>query len=272
MDTQESLPDISQMSVLVAMIMLAYAVTPFVDFTGQSWEFDLFGTVFPIELDFRLLVSLIVAAMAATGVDWLLRSHPRYTQQNLTRHQLIPAITAWVIGVPLGTIQMGMQWWVVFAFGTLLLIAVFVAEYIVTDMSDERFTVASVGLTAVSFALFLFLSISAKGAGLRLFLIFPMLSITIGLVTLRTLYLRVGEMRSYHWAAVITIIVGQVAVGLHYWPVSPVSFGLVLMAPAYGLTSLAGAIEEEGAGQTYWVEPAVMVVALLLLAFFFRNW
>ena len=272
MDPQESLPDISQMSFLIAIILLTYAVTPFVDFAGQSWEFDLFGTVFPIELDFKIMVSLIVAAMAATGADWLLRSHPRYFGQNLTQHQLIPAITAWVIGVPLGTIPMGIQWWVVFTFGGLLLVAVYVAEYIVTDNSDEHYTLASIGLAAVSFALFLFLSISAKGAGLRLFLIFPMLSITIGLVSLRILYLRFGWRGSYHWTAVITILVGQIAVGLHYWPVSPVSFGLILMAPAYGLTSLAGAIEEEGAGQIFWVEPAVMVVALLLLAFIFRNW
>lgn len=272
MDTKDSSPDINQLSVLIAMIMLTYAVTPFVDFTERSWEFDLFGTVFPIEIDFSFMVSLIVAAMAATGVDWLVRSHPRYSSKNHTQHQLIPAITAWVIGLPLGTIQMGMQWWVVFAFGSLFLIIVIVAEYIVIDMSDARHTIASIGLTAVSFALFLFLSISAKGAGLRLFLLFPIISGTIGLISLRTLYLRLGGRWSYHWAVVISILVGQIAVGLHYWPISPVSFGLILMAPAYGLTSLVGASEEEGSGQVFWVEPAIMATALLLMAFFFRNW
>jgi hypothetical protein len=272
MDTQKSLPDINKLSILIAMIMLTYAVTPFVNFTERSWEFNLFGTVFPIALDFSFMVSLIVAAMAATGMDWLMRSHPRFSNQNLIQHQLIPAITAWVIGLPLGSIQMGLQWWAVFAFGSLFLIIVIVAEYVVLDISDVRFSLASIGLTAISFALFLFLSISAKGAGLRLFLIFPTLCVTIGLISLRILYLRLGLGWSYHWVVVIAILVGQIAVGLHYWPVSPVSFGLILMAPAYGLTSLTGAIQEDETSRTFWIEPLIMATVLILLAFFLRHW
>jgi hypothetical protein len=82
----------------------------------------------------------------------------------------------------------------------MLLILVFVAEYIVFDLSDARHVPAIVGLTAVSFALYLILIIAVRAAGLRLYLLLPALVIPIGLVSLRTLYLRLGGRWCLGWA------------------------------------------------------------------------
>jgi len=260
------LPDANRLSVLASTILLAYAVSPYISLPATEWTLNLPGAFFSFRLNVSTLVSILVAALAAVGTDWLLRSHPAARGQRTYQHWLLPALTAWVIGVPLGTLGISPQWWAVFGFGGMLLILVFVAEYIVVDLSDARHVPAIVGLTAVSYALYLILTITVRAAGLRLYLLLPALVIPIALVSLRTLYLRLGGRWCYAWAFAIAVIIGQLAAGLHYWPLKPLSYGLVILGPAYALTSMVGSIEEGRSWRILWIEPVVMLVVIWLMA------
>ncbi len=262
MEEHQNLPDANRLSVLASMILLAYALTPFLRLGGREYTLELPGIVLLFQFNLATIVPILVAALAAVGTDWLLRWHPHLGDQTTFQHWILPALTAWVIGVPLNTLAVSRQWWVVFAFGSALLILVLLAEYIVVDPSDARYAPATVGLTAVSFALYLILSIGMRAAGLRLYLLIPVLVIAMALVSLRTLYLRLGGQWKIYWAVGIAGVVGQFAIGLHYWPLSPLAFGLALLGPAYALTSLAAAIEEGRPLQSLWVEPAVMLIVL----------
>lgn len=262
MEEHQNLPDANQLSVLASMILLAYALTPFFKIGGREYSLELPGIVLLFQLNLATVVPILVAALAAVGTDWLLRRHPRLGRQATFQHWILPALTAWVIGVPLNTLGVGRQWWVVFAFGSALLILVLVAEYIVVDPSDVHYAPATVGLTAVSFALFLILAIALRAAAIRLYLLVPALVGAMALVSLRTLYLRLGGQWKIAWALGMAVVVGQFAAGLHYWPLSPLTFGLALLGPAYALTSLAAAIEEGRPRQTLWIEPAVMLTVL----------
>jgi hypothetical protein len=267
---RQALPDIDRISVLAATILLAYALTRFVDIPARGLSFRLLGIALSFEVNFRTIVSLLVAALAATGADWLLRAHPAVLRQQngglIFQHWILPALTAWVIGVPLNNLAGGPQWWIVFALGGALLVMVFVAEYTVADVTDLRHPVATVGLTALSFALLLMLAIALRSAGLRLYQVIPPLAVAIFVVALRTLYLRLGGRWLYLWAALIALVVSQVAVGLHYLPLKPVQAGLALIAPAYALTGMAIALEEGRGDLRGLIEPAVMLVVLLALA------
>jgi len=266
MEERQHLPDVNRLSVLVSTILLAYALTPFVRLPERELALRIFGAVFDFRVNFNTSVSIMVAALAAVGTEWLVRGHPSLKEQNTAQHWLLPALTAWVIGVPLQTLAVDLQWWAVFALGGVLLVLVFLAEYIVVDLSDDFYAPASVGLTAISFALYLFLAISVRAGGLRLYTMLPALVLTIGLVSLRSLYLRLGGRWCVIWAAGIAIVVGQFSIGFHYWPLSPLEFGLLVLGPAYALTSLAGSLEEGRPLPTIWIEPAIMLAAMWGLA------
>lgn len=271
MEEHEHLPDSNRLSVLAATILLAYAVVPFVSLPGADLALPLPFAIFTFTISLSTVVSILVAAMAAVGTDWLLHSHPHFKERTTVQHWLLPALTAIVIGVPLNSLQIGPSWWAVFGMGGLLLVLVFVAEYIVVDFSDARHYPATIGLTALSFALYLILAIALRAADLRLYLLLPGLFLPLALVSLRTLYLRLGGRWCIAWSVAIAVLVSQLALGLHYWPISPLGFGLALIGPAYGLTTLAGAIEEGRPGRTLWVEPAVMTIFFWLLAFVFGR-
>ena len=266
MEDRNYLPDTDRLSVLAAIILLAYALLPFVKIPEYSLNFQVSGILFTFSLNFTTVTSILTAAIVAAGTDWLLRSHPNLGHQRTFQHWLLPALTTWVIGVPLSSLTVGWQWWSVLAFGGVMLVLVLISEFIVVDLNDVRHTPATIGLTAVSFALFLILSIALAAAGSRLYVILPAIMLAIFLVILRTLYLRSGGRWCIAWAAGISLVIGQVTAGLHYLPLTPLQFGLLVLGLAYALTSVAGSIEEGKSWHTLWIEPVIMLVLLWSLA------
>jgi len=274
-EEHQHLPNMDRLSVLAAMILLAYALLPFIQIPERNLEFQVLGVFFVFKVEFSTLIAILTAGLAAAGMNWLLHDHPFFEEQdrsvhNLFQHWLLPGLTAWVIGVPLNSLEAGLEWWAVFAFGGLLLVLVLVSEYIAVDSFDTRHGLASVALTAVSYALTLVLTIAMVAAGSRLYILLPAVGTAIFLVTLRSLYLRLGRWR-YGWAIGITLVVGQVAAALHYLPLSPLRFGLFILGLAYALASLAGSIEENRPARSLWVEPAIMLAVLWGLAIFLRG-
>lgn len=261
------MPDINRLSVLMSAILLAYALTPFMREATQTTELRLPGIVFPINFGFATIVSILAAGMAAAGMVWLLSDHPhRIAKRGDWRHGLIPALTAWGIGIPLNVPQVGLEWWVIFALGGGLLGIVFVAEYISIDFGDPRYALAMMTLIGVSFALFLVLAVGLHTLGARLYVLAPALGLVAGVISLRTLYLRLNGRWCLAWAAAIAWVVVQVGVGLHYLDIPPISFGLMLLGPAYALTSLAAAIEDRRSWRILWIEPLLMLAAFWILA------
>ncbi len=267
MDEHQHLPDTNQLSILAATILLAYALTPFIRIPETELVLRLPFAVFEYKLSFNTIVSVLTALLAAAGTDWLLRSHPHLEGANLWLHLLLPALTAWTIGVPLSTLTIGLQWWAVFTMGGILLVMVFIAEYIVVDFQDARHGLATIGLTALSFALYLILAIAARTASLRLYLLLPLLMGPLALVCLRTLYLRAGSGWFVTWTFGIIAVTGQVIVGLQYLPLSPLAYGLILTGLAYALTNVAGSIQEGRSWPGLLIEPAFIMGFLWLLAF-----
>ncbi len=267
LDSSSHLPDTNRLSVLAATVLLAYAVTPFIQLPERSFQVQLPGIFLVFSIHFATLTSILAAALAGFGADWLVRSHPHFAgHAGDSRHWILPALTAWVIGEPLNRLEVGLEWWGLFALGGVMLVTVYVAEYIIIDPTDARYAPAAVALTAVAFALFLILAIAIRAAGPRLYVILPALVVAIFLVALRTLYLRLGGRWPWKWPVVIAMIIGQLVIGLHYWPVSPLQFGLVLLGAAYALTSVAGGLEEGRSGRGLWLEPVVMLAVALLMA------
>ncbi len=260
------LPSADRLSVITAILFLVYALASLVQLPVEEFDIQLFGSVYPLRLNLASLVSLMVALLAGLGADWLLRGHPVLKKQSTTQYLLIPAMTAWVLGVTLNTLRLSPQWWLMFVLGMVLLVVVYTAEYIIVDLSDLRHIPAVMVLIAVSFALFLILSTAVDASNARLYVLFPAVVVAMFMVSLRTLYLRLEGIWCFAWSAAIALIVGQVAAGLHYLPLSPLTFGLLLTGLGYGLTSLAAGLQTESKGFHLWLEPGLMLGVITTLA------
>ncbi len=264
------LPDVNRLSVIAAIILLAYALARFVDLPARELSIQLPGIFLSVSLDIRVSVALLSAALTATGADWLLRGHPELSSRWTIEHWILPALTAWVIGIPLFQLPLGWIWWLGFFIGGATLMLVLVAEYVSVDPDDIRQPVAAAGLTALSFALYLTLVISVRIAGLRLFQILPALTLTAWLVSLRTLQLRLHGQWAFIQATVITLISAQIVSALHYLPISPIAYGLLILGPTYALTSFIANLAEGEPVRQAVVEPILVLSLVFAVALWIR--
>lgn len=259
-------PDTDRLSILAATILLAYALSRFIEIPGQEISLQLPGVYFELQFNTRTIAAILVAALTGTGADWLLRGHPKLGKQRTIQHWILPALTAMVIGFPLSQMPVGPLWWGGFFIAGAVIMLVLVAEYIVVDPADLRNPIATVILTALSFALFLALAVAVRSAGFRLFLALPVLTLAAGLVSIRTMNLRLHGKWAYLQAGLIMLIIAQLTAALHYWPLSPISYGLLLLAPAYSLTSLLSSLVDKVPLRQALVEPIIILTILLGIA------
>ena len=270
---RDSLPDINRLSIVAAVIMLAFALTQLISFPAQDLSFSIFGILVELKLDFSTIITTLTAILAAAGMEWLLQSHPHRKELKYkwfaVRHWIVPILTALVIGVALKNFSGSNLWWVTFVLGSLLLMAVFIAEYNVLDFQNAFSPFAIVGLTALSFVLFLLLAVSVNTTSLRLYVRIPLLGLGALMVISRTFYLRLGKWLAV-WSLVASLILVEVAVGLNYLSISPIQYGLALVSVGYALTSIVSGIKESRRSWSLWTEPVGMVIVLFLVGIFWH--
>jgi hypothetical protein len=268
--TARNLPASNQVGVLAASVLLSYALTHLVRGPGLTLALQLPGFYFAYSVTLGTAMTLMASGLTASGMDWLLRGHPGLEGRKTLEHWLLPALTAFIIGALLDILPAGPAWWIGFASSTVILVAVIIAEYVAVDPGAPLYALASAGLTALSYALFLLFVVALRIGGARLFLVAPAVFFAAALVVLRTLHLRLGGRWEFPWALGIGLISAQLAAGLHYWPLSSLQFGLILLGPLYALTALATSLGEDIPVRNALTEPGIILACLWIAAILVR--
>ena len=258
------------MSTLAAMIVLAYTLERFTNLPPLEISRQFPGLYVEFTINVTMITSVLVACMTAAGANWLMHDHPASQGKMALQHAILPALTALVIGIPLSRIPVGLGWWLGLIGGAVILVLVLIAEYIAVDPDDLRLPIASAALSAVSFALFLILSAALRAGSVRLLFNIPALVVAAWLVSLRVANLRLhGEWTIYE-SAIIAFVVGQIAAAFNYWPLAPITFGLVLLGPSYALVSLFCNLIEEKPIRQVISEPIISVLVAWGVALIIR--
>jgi len=271
MTERRYLPDPSRVSVLSAAVLLAFALTHVLN-APRFFALPIALGNFELTLSFNLntLIVLLAAGVTATGMDWLLRTHPSLEKGETREHWLLPTLTVLVTGIGLYALPNTSIWWLGFGLGAALFVVVALAEFVVVDPSDARYPGATAILTALAFVIFLILAVVLKAANARLIFLAPALFLAGALVALRTLHLRLNERWEFAWAVGIGLLAAQLGAALHYLPLTPVRFGLVLLAPLYAVTVLAVSLAEGNPFRRAFFEPTVMLFLFWGLAAWFH--
>lgn len=270
MNEQRDLPDPNRVGVLTSTVLLAFALTRIIRSPEFNMEIQLPGFFILLPINLTSVMSIITAGLAATGMDWLLRSHPSLNGRRTFEWWLLPTLTTFVIGIPLSILPDGTAWWVGFAIGGVILYFVFLAEYVVVDPDSAYYASSMAGLIAISYTLFFILAVAIRYGGARLYLMIPALFLASALASLRIMHLRFSGRWEFPWALGIGLVCIQIAAGLHYWPVSPIQFGLMLVGPLYGLTNLAVNLGEDQPARRAALEPVVATALCWGLSIFIR--
>jgi hypothetical protein len=272
-------PDFERMSALTAALMLAYVLSEFIRITGRTVQIGAAGIRVDLTLNTQAVVALFTSALAVSGTTWLLSGHPEYRRRKIPEHWVLPGLTAWVLSISLAALPAGSIWWLTLGLGTSFLALVWIAEFITVDPKDGHFGFAANGLTALSFALFLALTINLRAIQTRLVFLLPAVVLPVFFIIARYLALKLqaqamldsaNRTTSLLAAGTAAIVAAQSATAMHFLPVSALSFGLALLAPIYAVGVLFGNLVEDRPRIRTMLEPAVVLALLWLVAFWLK--
>lgn len=264
------MPDSNRIGLLTSTVLLAVALAQFIPLQGFNLEIQLPGFLLALPLNLATLMNILTAGLAASGMDWLLRGHPSLRGRARFQWWILPTLTTFVISVSLSILPRGQVWWIGFLVSGFLLFLVFLAEYVVVDTDAPSYTFSVAGLTAISYTLFFVLSIALRSSGVRLFILIPALFLASGLTSLRILHLWMSGKWEFAWSIGIGLVCVQLAAGLHYWPLTPTQFGLLLIGPLYALIKLAINLGENISARRATIEPSIVTALCWALAIFIR--
>lgn len=264
------LPSMNRIGTLTAAVLLTFALTNLIHESSQlAVEIQLPGFYFSYPVTMATAMSMLAAALAASGMEWVTRGHPTHGDKPSLEHWMLPMLTTFVAGAALGMLDQGSAWQAGMAVSGLLLAGIFLAEYISIDPTSPYQPVARAGLTAVSHALFLMMATVISFSEMRLFLSIPIIFSFSGLVSLRVLHLDGRDRWDFPWAVGIGLVCTQIAAGLHYWKLMPLQFGLVLTGVYYALITLSFNLTENMPFRRAGILPGIILgmagaVALLV--------
>ena len=270
MNSSHRLPQQNKLSIVSASILITYTLLPFINVPARELSFTVAGVLIPLRINFYNLMSLLAGAMAATGADWMIRDHPMAANHSTLPHLILPAISAAVLGFPLGLLEISLEWWLIMSLGSILIILIMITEYISLDKQDTRYPLALMILSAVSYGIFLLLSIVLRATNSRMYLMLLILPPFFAFLCLRILHFRLGGRWRFEWTAIITLIITQCIIAFYYWPLSAVRYGLSLLGPAYALIGIAASLEENPDIRKVFYEPLIMLGIIWFLGVFIK--
>jgi len=265
--------NIDRLGVVMAMTMLAFSLTRIIPVSIDTPSFIILGFETSLKLNLKTLISLITAILAAVGCDWLIRSHPNFPENKAKRllayqHIIAPVFLAFVISVTLNQTITGIYWWIVFALGGILFSMILLAEYTIIDNRSLDHPLATMGLVALSFALFLIMVIATKSLQIRLYLEVVICLVSSAMVSSRVFFIRLKGKLPVSWTLAVSLIIAQIAAGLHYVGFKPIQFGLLLTGILYAMVSLICGIVEKKERFLLFLEPFTIFLIIVIISIF----
>jgi hypothetical protein len=234
MSHQMPKPEPERLSALLALVLMTYGLIRMAVLPSMEAEMAFLGLLIKMEFKTQSIMLVLAAAIAAAGTDWLIRGHPNTASTRLTTENwVIPALAAVALGVIVIRIPQGPQLWMGLILSSLLLVAVFWAEFIVSYALDPRYERIAIVLIGLAYLLLTGSLFTIYALELRAFFAIPMVSLVCFVVIWRLLRLAFPGKRIWTWALLMSAIVSEVAIGLHYWPLPPLQISLLLMLTFY---------------------------------------
>ncbi|MFP3853358.1 MAG: hypothetical protein ACLFWD_03580 [Anaerolineales bacterium] len=271
MSEERPVPDLDRLSTLAALILLAFALARIIQLPSLELDVSVFNLLIPLTINTRSIMLMLAALLSVVGADWLVQSHPQPpTGRRAVERWILPGLTALGIGSLLTRLSEGWPLWIGLVMTTLLLLGVFLAEYLTINPEDPRRVAAASGLELLAYVLVLGTAFTFRLMDIRVIFLAPASFAASAFVAWRLFRLRMPQTRSLVHAAVAGWGFSQLAVSLQYWPLPPVQGSLLLILYFYLAVSFLGEVLRGRMNKGRGIELSILgtlgVAAILLLA------
>ncbi len=259
-------PGRQRLSVLVGLLLLSLALEQSIDLPTRSIALNVFGTPLGLELSGEWLMAVMIGALACTGTDALVRTHPRAREVSL-RHTFVYWVLPGLLGLAAARLLSGLVsplWIAGLVVTALLFVIVLVAEYTTVDPLAPVYPQARLVLNVVAyglaFALFVIIY-QTRGRSLITATAMMVVSFTLALDLLWSAQATRGAGHTTMIAAVVGLVLAECSWVMNYWQISGWSGGMLLLLIFYVLTGIAAQHLQGRLNRAILVEFAVVALA-----------
>lgn len=262
-------------SVLVWVVLLGLAVQRFLTLPTRSFETEVFGSPITLTITANTILGAVLAALAASGTEAVVRAHPRALAAPARERRLAGATAAstglprlgdsvgaadrsalapgqhWIFwGLPVALIMMAVLllplaptsvYWVLGLIGTGFVLSLSIAGiYYTIDPFQLGYRRARLGLNALTYAIALLLFLVVYRTRVRSIISATEVLFVSSLLALELL--RGSERPTILvalYAGITGLILGEATWVLNYWRLDSLTGGLVLLVLFYDAVGLA---------------------------------
>lgn len=267
------IPGRQRLSVLIGLILLSLVLTQLVELPTRTFAVSVFGSPLGVDLSSQWLMAILLAGLACTGTDLLVRAHPNARQESLSLtvvYWVLPGLLGLAAAQLLAQAPTRQIWAAGLAATGLVFGIVITAEYTIVDPLAPAYPQARLLLNTVAYALAFTLFVLLYQTRARsLVTVSAMLIISFALALDLLWNVNVPANRKALLAGIVGLIMGECSWAMNYWPASAWSSGILLLLIFYVTTGIAHQHLQARLSRSVLVEFAVVIVVGLgiLIAF-----
>ncbi len=234
--------DRDRLSVVTGALLLALALARLLDVPARTLRVNVFGSPVGLDLSESTILMLLIAGMAATGMETLVREHPVVRDGHLRRtvvFWIVPALLSMALASWLSRVTDVALWTLGMLAAALIIPFALTAEYAAVSPHLRRDTWLQWGYSVLIHLVALILFSALYDARLRGLLGAPFIFVGATLLAARLYWALTGRTSQAAITGAITgLPVAQLLLVLNYWPLSSLQGGLALLLAFYVLAGL----------------------------------
>lgn len=266
-------PDRDRLSMLIGVVLLGLAITQFVQLPSKELGAVVLGSTLGISLSGYWMIVGVLAILASTGTDMLIRSHPNLRDGRLRATfvtWILPGLTVLAAGRVLLALPSWPLWWAGLIVTGALFGAVVTAEYRLFSESQPTSSRPRLLLNVVAYVLALVLYAAIYQTRSRSLITATATWAVSFLVALDLLWwARAGLGRAALLAGIMGLVLAECSWALNYWRASIWTASLLLLVTFYVASGIASQYLMDKLSRRVLGEFAVVAIILigLLIAF-----
>ncbi len=238
MDNPRHFPPKDDVLKVLSITTIIIIVSEYFEIPTRSFEYQLPGLYINFTLSKIHLVSLFAAGVLLTGLIPIFNNHPKSKDQTIVTHWFLPVLVTISMIILREQVPEGFLRFFYIGLGVIFLAIVIIAEYITLDSNDRNFLPASITIQGVANGAFVIVIAALQNVDTRLFYILPTVILSHLAFSYRVMILQLEQRKALFPALLFSLIIGEVAAALHYFPIRPIQYGLMLVGVSYGLLLL----------------------------------
>jgi hypothetical protein len=259
-----------RISVVVSLTLIGLTLYFVLAFPNQPANFTLFGTPLGVVSVEQWLAALLLGGMAMAGADAVIRVHPALPSRNilyLMTFWMLPGLLIILATQTLGLAPDPLTWGLSLVAVGLLLWLTLKAEFQQVAIKGNRFHWSYAWQQLIGYMVALLFFILIYRTRSRSAISATSMMLVAGMIALALLRHQPGLIgKSWLFAFIISLSLGQFTWALNYWRISALTTGLLLLLALYLLVGLA---QQQLLGKlsqrALWEFGSVAVVALLVI-------